>query len=212
MWTLLTDNAEVLAASITTVGVIAAAVIGYMDRRKTKLKLKQAEQEVGLQRAALDFAGFMEEWHETTHDIEKLFAETNIDRFLMLRAWNGSLDPRWTTAVLQMRQGPQEMVSYVHYELDVDYVSRLKEISIRNTMIFNVADLPDCDIKRIYEAEGVECAFWAHIDTRQKDADSAAITYCSFASHDGTIDETTALRCKLIAGRLKGVSGGFYAN
>jgi hypothetical protein len=206
-------HGQVIAAIIGAIGVVIAAIIGYMSQRRTRRKLQQAESEVTLQRAAMDFAQFMEEWHETTHEIERLFKETNIDRFLILRAWNGSLDPRWTTAVFQMREGDQEVVSYVHYELDVDYVSRLREISLRNTMQFNVCDLPsDSDIKHIYENEGVTAAIWSHIDTRKVGKDSSAITYCSFATHDGTIDEATAFRCKLIAGRLKGVSGGFYAS
>lgn len=205
-------SGEIIASLVGAFGVIVASAIGYYAQRRVKHRLTQAEREVTFQRAAIDFAQFMEEWQELTHEIERLFADTNIDRFMILRAWNGSLDPKWATAVFQMRQGVQEVISYVHYELDVDYVSRLKEISIRNNIQFNVCDLRESGIKEICENEGVTSAIWCHIDTRKISSDSSAITYCSFATHDGEIDAATAFRCRLIAGRLKGVSGGFYAN
>ena len=202
---------EVIVALVGLLGVVVTAWIGYESSKRHKIKAEQAEGEMEFQAAAMDFGAFMEEWDGTVKEIKRLFNETNIDRFIIFRAWNGSLVPRWTTAVFQLRESDQQVVSYVHFELDTDYVARLNEISVRKTMCFAVADLPPSAIRSVYEAEGITASFWAHLDTRNRGKHSKAVTYCSFSTHEGVIDETTATRCGIIAGRLKGVAGTFYS-
>ena len=204
-------STEIAVALITTLGGIVAGLIGLYKVRQTTHKLGQAENELKLQQRALDFGAFMEEFSGTHENILHLLENTNLDRFLMLRAWNGKLAPRWTTAVFQMRLGEQEPISYVHFELDVDYVSRLKEVSIRNVIAFDVASLPDCSIKSVYEAEGVKHAIWCHIMSEEiSGSETVAHTYCSFATHDEEpIAQTTITRCSILAGRLKGIAHSF---
>lgn len=202
---------EVIVALIGLAGTLATAYLGHKKLKNSKHKLNQAESELKFQQKALDFGAFMEEWSGTHDDIVSLLENTCIDRFLMFRAWNGRLAPRWTTAVFQMRLGNQEPVSYVHFELDTDYVSRLKEISIRNVIAFAVEDIPDCAIKRVYEAEGVKHAVWVHITSEEvPNSDTVTHTYCSFATHDDEpIDQNLITRCQILGGRLKGIAMQF---
>lgn len=202
---------EIVVALIGLVGAIATAIIYNNKNKRTQHSLHQAESELKLQQKALDFGAFMEEWAGTHDDILHLLENTCIDRFLIFRAWNGRLAPRWTTAVFQMRLGNQEPVSYVHFELDTDYVSRLKEVSIRNVVAFEVKGLQDCAIKRVYEAEGVKHAVWVHITSEAVDGtDTVAHTYCSFATHDDRpIDEHLITKCQILGGRLKGIALSF---
>ena len=204
-------STEIAVALITTLGGMVVGLIGLYKARQTTHRLGQAENELKLQQRALDFGAFMEEFAGTHENILHLLENTNLDRFLMLRAWNGKLAPRWTTAVFQMRLGEQEPISYVHFELDVDYVSRLKEVSIRNVIAFDVASLPDCSIKSVYEAEGVKHAIWCHIMSEEiAGSETVAHTYCSFATHDDEpIAQTTITRCSILAGRLKGIAHSF---
>ena len=199
---------EVAVALIGMVGAIATALIYNHKNKKTTHSLHQAESELKLQQKALDFGAFMEEWSGTHDEILHLLENTCIDRFLIFRAWNGRLAPRWTTAVFQLRLGKQDPISYVHFELDVDYVSRLKEISIRNVVAFDVEDLQDCAIKRIYEAEGVKSAVWVHITSEAVEGtDTVAHTYCSFATHsDEGIEQNLVTKCQILGGRLKGIA------
>lgn len=170
----------------------------------------QAESEMRFQRAALEFPDFIEEWSHISEDVVRLIEETCIDRFIILRAWNGHLEPRWTTAVYQIREVGQKPVSYVHFELDIDYVQRLREISITNSMMFNVDDIPDSAIKEVYRAEGVKSAIWAHLHSATTPEGASSHTYCSFATHnEGGIDEATQTMCKIITGRLKGIALSF---
>lgn len=202
---------EVIVALIGLAGTLATAYMGHKKLKNSKHKLVQAESELKFQQKALDFGAFMEEWSGTHDDIVSLLENTCIDHFLMFRAWNGRLDPRWTTAVFQMRLGNQEPVSYVHFELDTDYVSRLKEISIRNVIAFAVEDIPDCAIKRVYEAEGVKHAVWVHITSEEvQGSDTVTHTYCSFATHgDEPIDQKLITKCQILGGRLKGIAFSF---
>lgn len=206
-------TSDILVAAISSAAtVLAAIVVGWFSVRKVKAEAMQAKLEMAFARAALDFGQFVEEWDGTHQEVLSLLRETGVDRFLLLRAWNGSESPRWTTAVLQMRLEGQIPVSYVHFELDQDYVARLRELSIRNTVYFRADQLPeDSAISQIYRSEGITGAVWSMIDRREGPCGSAAVTYCSFATHaEAGLSDTDITRCRILSGRLKGICGAFY--
>ena len=203
---------NVLIALIGLMGVFVTAAAGiymvYLERRK----VDQAQLEMRFQRAALSFPEFVEEWSEIEGGILDILENTGVDRFLLLRAWNGHLEPRWTTAMFQIRGDGKTPVAYVHFELDQDYVSMLREITLSNQTYFNTADLPqDAVLRGVYESEGVTAAMISQIVTLDGPVKgSRAQTYCSFATHrpEGmTAAEKTA--CRVVVGRLKGISSAF---
>ena len=89
-----------------------------------------------------------------------------------------------------------------------DYVSRLKKYLYVNVVAFDVEDLQDCAIKRVYEAEGVKSAVWVHITSEAVEGtDTVAHTYCSFATHsDEGIEQNLVTKCQILGGRLKGIA------
>ena len=188
--------------------VVASATMGYLATTRQRLKKEQAENEMDLQRAALDFTGFLSEWSGVQEELEVLMRDSEVDRFLILRAWNGHLTPRWTTAIYQVRRGKQSPVQYIHFELDGDYVERLKHIDANGFMYLDVDSLPESAIKQIYSAEGVTASAWYHLESLGfQGGKSRAVTYCSFATHDESkLTEDTLTRCRILAGRLKGVA------
>lgn len=203
---------EIIIALIGLIGVLGTAFINKRSKRKVEARAEQAECEVNLQRAALNFGSFLQEWSGTYQEIEHLLNTTPIDRFIIFRAWNGALYPRWTTAVIQIRKGEQAPIAYVHFELDVDYVSRLKEISNSNTVVVNTKALADgVAIKDVYLAEGVHHAVWSHISSDSiTGKGSVSHVYCSFATHsEEPLDQSVVTRCSILAGRLKGVAMTF---
>lgn len=212
------DYTEVVVSAIGLLGVLISAWYGYRTKyrgeEQESHRADQAENEMKFQRAALSFAAYLEEWAVIESDARYLLENTNVDRFMILRAWNGARDPKWTTSVYQMRMEGQEPIQYVHFELDADYQSRLREISDRRFMTFAVDEIPESFIKRIYQAEGVKHSSWFLIDEHElerEDGNKAkAITYCSFATHGDeplTPDELT--RCQILVGRLKACSASF---
>jgi hypothetical protein len=205
---------EVVVALIGLAGVIATASAGFYKLTLERRKLDQAENEVRFQRAALGFPEFVEEWGEIGQDLIRLMEETSIDRFMILRAWNGHLEPRWTTAVYQLRSAGQAPVAYIHFELDQDYVARVQAIAQKGSQMLVTSKLPNSEIRRVYQAEGVTASMWFYLDAfESNDGVSKALAYCSFATHDTElIDEKTQTRCRILVGRLKGLAAGFDRN
>lgn len=197
---------EIIVAVIGLFGVLITTFFSIAKTRKNNLRGSQLEKELDLQRGALSFSGFLTNWGVVYTEIDKLLHTTEIDRFLILRAWNGTLTPKWTTAVYQMRRGSQEPVSYVHFELDSDYVDKLRSVMMNGSIYFNVNEIEDSYTKQIYNMENIKSSMWSLISEEQVDVSSKAITYCSFASVKGPISKATQMKCKLIANRLEEVA------
>lgn len=194
----------IIIATIGAIGVIIAAGFGFLGQWIEHHKRKQAEREIAAESDALDVTKMIPKFGALVQDLQKLMLKTSIDRFLILKAWNGRLDPRWTTAIFQYRTGAGgEPVSYVHFELDDDYLYRLQATVNTGSHYLKVAEIPDGAIKRVYEAEGVAGSYWSHIRTNVKEDGCAEIFYCSFATHDKAgIDRKTRTHCDLLVGFL----------
>lgn len=203
------DYTEITVALISLVGVLATVARSNAKVKREKAKVAQAEDEIKFQKAAMGFGEFLTEWNEIQNEVNRLFKETKLERFIIFQAFNGKLTPRWTTGVIQLRKDSAP-ISFVHVELDEDYIGRL--LSIRSTRFATVkpTELGPCMIKDIYMAEGVTESLWAHIKTKQLDPNRTVYTYCSYATTDaGGMDETTMTMCKNLTGRLKSIALNF---
>lgn len=200
---------QVIVAAIGAASAVAVAMIG--KTRLAQFKLKQAENELVFQRESLTFPEFVGAWAETHTDLIQLLEHTNVDRFMIFRAWNGVLEPRWTTSVYQLRTGEQEPLAYIHFELDADYVEKLRATVSKGHLYMDVQLLEDSAIKKVYEQENVTGSYWSHLDSLiLSDGSSQAITYCSFATHvEGGLTEEDMTRCRIVASRLKGLALSF---
>ena len=202
---------EIILEILTVVAAICGLGTGFFQfksARKKNKELNQAKDEMDFHKETLSFTDFLEEWNEIHEELKKLTEDTKIDRFLILRAWNGSLTPKWTTAIYQYRQGNQKPIAYIHFELDKDYVERLNYIINHGLMTFSVDQLPESAIKGVYQAEDVKHSGWFHLDKKCLKAkpDCCSITYCSFATHsEEAIDEKSITRCRILVSRLKGI-------
>ena len=199
---------EIIVALLGLIGVIVTACIGRQRSNRQKKVIELAKRELGYRADALSFHDLFSDWNDIHHELTALVEDTNIDRFLLFLAWNGELAPLWTTNIFQFRQGIQTPVSYVNFELDEDYVDRLRNTIRRGTTRLKTADLPPSAIKDVYDAEGVKDSVWFHVESSTLEGSkSKAITYCSFATHGDTpLTRAEITRCRLIVGRLKGMA------
>lgn len=206
-------NPEIIVAALHVLAALVTGGMGLLIARERSLR-QMAVREMDFQNATMEFAELAHEWGSISTEIDALIKETNVDRVLVLRAWNGAMRPLWTTAVLRVRDNGQDPISYRHYELDADYVDRLKKITAGQPLVFKTEDIPECGIKSIYQAEGVTESFWAHIGSKElKGSDSRAITYASFSTYEPAgMSEADITRCKLLVGRLKGIYRGVTPN
>lgn len=198
----------ILAVLVALVGIIPSMYSKIQEKKRadeaTK-NLNQAKAELKIQREASDFTRFFTHWNYINQEIESLMRDTCIDRFMLFRAWNGVLEPKWTTAVFQIRRGKQQPTNYVHFELDNDYRSKLRKMVEEKDLYFEVDKIEDSTIKEVYEAEKVTASYWCHLDTKDLKAEGCReMSYCSFATHGETpIPDEVLTRCKIIASRLK---------
>ena len=196
-----------LGAVITAIPALIAIYATYKHKNK---ELDMTQAELDFQRYSLDFGQFLNEWGDTHQEILNLINTTKIDQFMILRAWNGENNPKWTTSVLQIRESDHKPVSYIHFELDSDYVNRLRSLKISNYNYHTTEDLPDCAVKDVYLVEGVKSSLWALIGFSDVIDGKQAVTYCSFTTRDPepiTPEEVT--KCKILMGRLKGIQNLF---
>lgn len=207
------STTAIVIASISAVGAVAAAAMtGFMRIRELGLRLEQAKQEISFQRDALDVTAFIGDWDGLMAELRSLMSDTSIDRFLILRAWNGHLEPRWTSAIFQLHKEDRQMLSYIHVELDDDYINRLRQITTAGPVVFTTETASESSLIRgIYETEGVQEAMWAHVESLSvPGATTKAVTYCSFAtSKPGGLDAVARTRANLVVGRLKGLAHNF---
>lgn len=204
-------DVQLIAETIGAIAILATALVAWQRVSLERKKATQAVAEMKSMAEGLSFADFLQDWQGVAAELGQLISGTEIDRILILRAWNGSLDPRWTTAVYQMREVGYEPVQYIHTSLDSDYVHRLRDAIQSGNVYFVVSDLNDSLIKSIYEAEGVTASYWAHIQTEKAAKDgTVSMAYMSFStqSNDG-IDPVTQTKCLLIADRLRGLANSF---
>lgn len=198
---------EVLLVTIPVLGSIAVAFIQFRKRAKSEEKTNALGRELDLQRVALSKFEIFNQFGVFWAEISRLCETTKVDRFLMLRAWNGRLQPLWTTAFYQFRAGEQEPEQYIHTELDKDYVSRLQAMDQAGRIQMVVDDLPESLIKKVYQAEGVKHAIWFFLDRVDDSGGSSAIVYCSFASHENEpFTDAEIMKCSLLVGQIKGFS------
>jgi hypothetical protein len=205
---------EAIVAAFGFLTALCGLVVYYLKYKEKARECDQAIREMRFQRAALSFPDFVAEWGEASKDLINLLETTCIDRFMILRAWNGHLEPRWTTSVYQLRSGDQAPIAYIHFELDQDYVIKVRETVASGSMYMTTETMEPSEIRSVYEAEGVTASLWAHIDTFDvPGSTSKAVAYCSFATHDPAgIDAHTQTLCKIVTGRLKGLAHSFDRN
>lgn len=208
---------EILSASgalIAGVASLGGLAFSMWKWRTEKRRRRQAENEIVFNRAALGFPDFVQEWDHIGEELCRLVEETEVDRIHILRAWNGRLEPRWTTAVYQLRQGEQAPIAYVHFELDADYVKRIKEVVSHGSSYYVVDSLPDSAVKDIYRAEGVTASYWSYINSVETvDGQSTAVSYASFSTKEPEgMSHETQTRCRIVTGRLKGLAHQFDIN
>ena len=99
---------DVQVALISAATTVVGAILAYLGvRRKVehaRAERDQAVHEINAEHEALDFSAFVGDYKETERHIISLFDDTNVDRFLLLTAYNGYMRPKWASATVQLRK------------------------------------------------------------------------------------------------------------
>lgn len=205
--------ATIVASTLSLVGALGTAAIARGMLSRKNHQIQQRDQALQVQRVGLDLAGYMQDWDGLHTELDTLFEETNISRFMLLRAVNGVLTPETTTAVYQYHKEKGFHRSYMHYGLDPHYIGSMVTMIHQGAAVYVTAEMPNsATVKHSYMEEGVKAAYWGHIETtRIVNTDCAAITYLSLATHDSAgISDATQARCRNILDRLRYSAHAFH--
>lgn len=197
--------AGILVAAITTLGSVVVAWMSHRKKKVVENKLTQAENYMRAEHQAMRYEHIFASTASTQNLFAKLLEESEIDRILLLIAWNGKEKPRWTKAIYQLRGGEQTVTEYVHTELDDDYRRRLEDTKKSTSgQIYRTEDLPEESlIGKIYRAERVKCSHWVFL--RQTSyAEGECYSYFSFATHSvDHIAPDVLLRIRLLMDQIR---------
>lgn len=172
-------------------------------------RVKQARQEIKTVQAIHldqipDKLKFLAEWALFENKVVKLLRETEIDRFIFFRCWNGLYDPKWTTAIYQYEEeGEEEKFSFKLVPFDDDYLCRFVDMKQNGFHEIQVKAMPPSLIKNIYDAEQLKVSIWFHVKTDVVSETISAHAYFSAASRTAeAIAPTTKARLQDLAWEL----------
>ena len=192
-------DAQVVAAIITTGGVIYAATVGWFFRQINQTKKQHKEQIAEAERIAIEKAEAQKrqafhdavtnpyfpvrEWTNFVWEVQKLHAETEVDRFLVLVAVNGEDDPTHASVVWEHRTEGERYV-YQDVSLDSHYVSLLMALKRGERVAFLTSEVKNTLIGKYYETEGVQQSIWRLVGKRVSySTPQVAYKFVSVATH-----------------------------
>jgi hypothetical protein len=203
---IITAGGAALAALITALGGLFIKKRGD-EIKELKGHLSQAENMMSAERQAMRFEYDFAMSARMQMSFRSLCEETEVDRILMLIAWNGESAPQWTKAEYQYRYGEQDIKEYIHTSLDDDYRTRLNDIQDKpDGVVYSTDDdlFHGTLIKNIYEAEGVKTSMWVYLRKMRYES-GVCYSYFSFASHTrDSLSPATRLRIRLLVDELRG--------
>lgn len=204
-----TDIAVALIAASTTWGV-------YLHGRQKTLKAREdavqekdlrlrMQEEMAARRAALSYSQLAEHWEVMRQRIKETMGRSNIDRFMLFRAFNGKYDPQSTTAVIQLRADDSMMDCYIDYPIDDNYRDNLEFIRKNKKRRLRLSDFPlESEMHRVYAREGVEDSIWLYLCDYELPNGCWAIEYISVATHEaGGLTEDDLVLAEMFVGSMR---------
>ena len=123
--------------------------------------------------------------------VEHLFEKTKIDRFLILTGHNGSQDLTFATAVYEHHKMNDKILlsigatkKYKGFKFDQTYKNMIKTSEKYGYIDYNVAEMEECDLKNIYEEEGIYHSRILFLLRTTVDDKNDVVFFASLATHD----------------------------
>ncbi len=209
-------DATLIGTIVTAICTIVVALIQTRRLHRSKREKRALEKEVDFLK--LDFKIEVSAWNSLNTMVAKMFQKTAADRFLILISSNGK-EAMFAASVIyeQHKSGAETMLSigaikkYVRFEYDSVYKDLLRSSEYYSPVNIEVAKLPDCDIKRIYDTEKVKHSSWFFHKRLSLNDSNDLIFYSSVATHQkasySVADEiqikTTMSRVKALIDRFE---------
>jgi len=183
----------IIIAIISTLGVLIPSFISLNKKNK---KLEQDKKV--MQQAIHNSEALIQDltiFNSLKSVVDKIFKNTKADRFLVLVAFNGKTDMTFTSVLYEQHKGSNPMLSsfgavdkYANFEFDTEYKDMLKRAEKEGKIVIITEELPACDLKNIYQSEGVKGALIFFLKRMFLNPEKDKILYTSVASHAGNFN------------------------
>lgn len=165
----------------------------YIDARKLKIengKLGKSVKEQELKLNIFDKVMDLNSINKIKLAIDRIFANTSADRFLILIAINGKEDFSKISVIFEQHKSSEYAINatarYKNIFIDAHYKQMLKQAEIEQSKVvhFDVEKMEDCLLKDFYISEGVRFSKVRHLLRKSIDKDNDVLIYSSMATHN----------------------------
>jgi hypothetical protein len=172
-----------------------------------RLKKKNIELKEEVKDASISLEINLEILNYIQEIASKILKNTNTDRFLILTATNGKTDLKYANAIYEHHDiSPKINLSvgatlkYKKFKFDSAYKEMLKQSEQWGMVSYDVNKMDGCDLKDIYNSEGVLFSNIFFLIRTKIDEDNDRMFYCSVGTHGDkpfTQAETMIMRAHL---------------
>lgn len=209
-------------ALITTFGTVLIALVNRERKKNKALKAELASAAANnatlagqVNDMSKGFVMTLQQFNDLNAIAIKLLHRTRADRFLILTALNGQKDFRVASAIFEHHEKNRDtrvsigaVGRYVGFEFDHHYREMLKTIEREGSIFYEVANMPECDLKHIYETESVTASQIVFLSRLPIDERNDRIFYMSIATHhQGGFNRSERALIKAYQSALKTVIG-----
>ena len=179
------------------IALIASFVVimTYLDKRKKKRK--EDNKHITVFNKTETMLKGIQKANDIQSISENIVQYTVFDRFLILTGTNGKTDFNYSTAEYEHHKPTRYSIlslgatrKYKSFNFDSYYREMLKLVEKVGFIEIKTTELPPCDLKDIYESEGIQYAIIFFLYRGKIDEVSDRLFYCSVATHEGTNSTT----------------------
>lgn len=180
-------------SQLTILGIIITAITSILVALITNLhNLRKANKRLEMQvkDRSMGLVVDLKTLNKLKYLVDEIFRRTKADRFLILAATNGKEDMRITSAIYEQHKKTDKIMlsigavsRYVEFEFDSKYRKLLKDAENVGPRVLDVDNLEPCDIKSIYQNEGVKHSIWHFLSRKPIDENNQRVFYTSVATH-----------------------------
>jgi hypothetical protein len=191
----------IIVAIITGIVAITVSVIAFI--REVRMKKLQAQieeerlqsrereeeaEERSLKLGALDRLLDFQSFNEIRDSVDRMFASTKADRFMIIIAMNGQTDFRVVSVIFEQHQNRKYKVNaiirYRDVEIDDNFRQNLKRVEVEGSLTFDVKTMKPQLLKDFYVIEKVKHAKLRFLHRQSLDDRNDVVVYSSIATHE----------------------------
>lgn len=157
-----------------------------LENNQLKNEKKETEQKLDFINRILD----LEFINQIGESVNRMFAQTKADRFLILVARNGKVDFNIVSVVFEQHKKTEFRINaiarYRNVHIDNSYRIMLKDAERYGMVQIETAKMPDSVLKDFYEMEGITFSKVRFLARKPIDNDNDFLVYSSLSTHEKT--------------------------